>query len=184
LTFKPGETTKTITVGVNGDTDLESTENFFINLTNPTNTSVIDSQGVGTIQFDDFVAVDSEISLLVDISGSIDSSEYNLQLEGYAESFDNPDLYNNLISQGVEGQVAVNLIVWAGGNQQQESIGWTLIDSVQTSQDFAKDIRETLITTSGGSRPFSGSTAPGSAINFAVPLLCSNAFEVDVGQST
>ena len=177
LTFNPGETTKTITIGINGDTDLESSENFFVNLTNPTNIAITDSQGVGTILVDDVGAVDSEVSLLVDISGSINSNEYNLQLEGYAESFENPDLYNNLISQGVEGQVAVYLIVWAGGNQQQESIGWTLIDSVQTSQDFAKDIRETLITTSGGSRPFSGSTAPGSAINFAVPLFSSNPFE-------
>ncbi|MGB6295513.1 MAG: DUF1194 domain-containing protein [Rivularia sp. (in: cyanobacteria)] len=177
LTFNPGETTKTITVGVNGDTDLEVTENFFVNLTNPTNTSVTDSQGVGTIQVDEFVTVDSEISLLVDISPSISSTEYNLQIQGYAEAFENPDLYNNLISQGVEGEVAVNLVVWSGANLQQESVSWSRIDSVQASQDFAKDIRETLLPGSGGSRPTNSSTAPGSAINFAVPLFSSNAFE-------
>ena len=177
LTFNPGETTKTITVGVNGDTDSEATENFFVNLTNPTNTSVIDSQGVGTIQADEFVTVDSEISLLVDISPSIDNNEYNLQLEGYAEAFENPDLYNNLISQGVEGEVAVNLVVWSGANLQQEAVSWSRIDSVQASQDFAKNIRETLLPASGGSRPVNGSTAPGSAINFAVPLFSSNPFE-------
>ncbi|WP_414618872.1 DUF1194 domain-containing protein [Calothrix sp. CCY 0018] len=175
LTFNPGETTKTITVGVNGDTDLESTENFFVNLTNPTNIALINSQGVGTIQFDDVRTVDSEVSLLVDVSGSVSTSEYIQQIEGYAETFENPDLYNNLISQGIEGGVAVNLILWS--TIQQESIKWTLIDSVQASQNFAKDIRETLLPASGGSRPFSGGTSPGPAIDFAVPLFSSNPFE-------
>ncbi|GEM_PF-1092979 len=180
LTFNPGETSKTVNVSVIGDTTVESDETFLVNLSNATNAIISDPQGIGRILNDDSgtpVDVDTELSLLVDISGSVSSSEYNLQLEGYAETFENPDFYNNVISQGIEGQVAVNLIVWSSDNSQQESIGWTLIDSVQTSQDFARDIRETLLPASGGSRPFSGGTSPGAAINFAVPLFSSNPFE-------
>jgi hypothetical protein len=53
LTFSPGETSKTITVAVNGDTFNEATETFFVNLTSPTNASISDGQGVGTINDND-----------------------------------------------------------------------------------------------------------------------------------
>ena len=42
-----------ITVVVNGDVLFEPDENFFVNLTNPTNATLINSQGVGTITNDD-----------------------------------------------------------------------------------------------------------------------------------
>jgi hypothetical protein len=53
LTFAPGQTSKTITVTVNGDTVVEPDETFFVNLSNPTNATITDSQGVGTIKNDD-----------------------------------------------------------------------------------------------------------------------------------
>jgi hypothetical protein len=53
LTFAPGETTKTITVAVKGDTLNEINENFFVNLKNPSNAIIADNQGIGTINNDD-----------------------------------------------------------------------------------------------------------------------------------
>jgi LEA14-like dessication related protein len=53
LTFNPGETTKTITVLVNGDTTFEPNETFVVNLTTPTNATILDNQGLGTITNDD-----------------------------------------------------------------------------------------------------------------------------------
>ncbi len=52
LTFAPGETSKTVTVLVNGDRLAEPNETFFVNLNSPTNATIADGQGVGTI-FDD-----------------------------------------------------------------------------------------------------------------------------------
>ena len=121
--------------------------------------------------------VDTELSLLVDISESVDNQEYKTQIEGYIAAFNNENLFNNFIDEGLEGQVAVNLIVWAGEDQIQEVVGWTLIDSVETSQDFATAIGNALLPENGGSRPFDGATAPGDAINFAVPLFSSNVYE-------
>lgn len=58
LTFDVGETTKTVTVQVSGDTVVETNESFFLNLSNPTNgASIADGQGVGTITNDDFSLV-------------------------------------------------------------------------------------------------------------------------------
>ncbi|HTK77374.1 MAG TPA: tandem-95 repeat protein [Gemmataceae bacterium] len=52
LVFQGGQTSKTITVNVNGDLMQESNETFFVNLSNA-NTPMTKSQGVGTILNDD-----------------------------------------------------------------------------------------------------------------------------------
>ncbi|MBD0369759.1 MAG: DUF11 domain-containing protein [Pyrinomonadaceae bacterium] len=53
LTFNIGETSKTVTVLVNGDTSNEPNETFTLNLSNPQNVNLADAQGVGTITNDD-----------------------------------------------------------------------------------------------------------------------------------
>lgn len=53
LTFAPGQTSKAISVTINGDTTLESDESFFVNLSGPVNATIGDDQGVGTIVNDD-----------------------------------------------------------------------------------------------------------------------------------
>jgi Ca2+-binding RTX toxin-like protein len=53
LTFNPGNTSKTLTVAVIGDTTFEPNETFFVNLSNATNSTIADNQGVGTILNDD-----------------------------------------------------------------------------------------------------------------------------------
>ncbi len=54
LSFAAGQTSRTVTVVVNGDTLKEANETFFVNLTNATGGAVIsDNQGVGTIVNDD-----------------------------------------------------------------------------------------------------------------------------------
>ncbi|OPF19969.1 hypothetical protein B1L04_00355 [Microcystis aeruginosa KW] len=59
LTFNAGETSKTITVAVNGDTKVESNETFFVNLSslnaNGRNVTIADNQGQGTITNDDVI---------------------------------------------------------------------------------------------------------------------------------
>ena len=53
LTFNAGETTKTITVTVTGDTDVEGNETFNIDFTNPNGALLTDNQALGTINGDD-----------------------------------------------------------------------------------------------------------------------------------
>jgi len=53
LGFAPGETKKTITVNVSGDTANEPDETFFVNLSGAANATVTDAQGQGTINNDD-----------------------------------------------------------------------------------------------------------------------------------
>jgi len=57
LTFNPGETAKTVTVLINGDTSFEPNETFFLNLTSPVNATIGDAQGQGTITNDEAAPV-------------------------------------------------------------------------------------------------------------------------------
>jgi hypothetical protein len=111
-----------------------------------------------------------ELSLLVDVSSSIDSNEYVLQMEGYRDAFIN---LSPLFGSGEFGDVAVNLIQWSGSNGQEESIPWMLINNQASALQFAEEI--TLL-----SRPISSGTAVGSAIQFATPLFSSNDYEGQV----
>ena len=58
LMFLPGEVMKVVTVLVNGETVIEPDETLLVNLTAPTNATLFDAQGVGTITDDDAVIVD------------------------------------------------------------------------------------------------------------------------------
>jgi hypothetical protein len=53
LNFAPTDTTQQLTVLVNGDTSFAPNENFKVNLVNPSNATIADAQGIGTITNDD-----------------------------------------------------------------------------------------------------------------------------------
>ncbi len=54
LTFAPGETSKTITVAITGDTKFEPDETFSVNLSGAAHATIATGTGTGTIQNDDF----------------------------------------------------------------------------------------------------------------------------------
>ena len=76
LTFNPGEVTKTVSVNVNGDFAVEPDETFFVNLSSPTNATILDAQGQGTIQNDDappFLTLSiDDVSVIETATGSVD----------------------------------------------------------------------------------------------------------------
>lgn len=54
VSFAVGQTAKTISLPIKGDTAFEPNENFFVNLSNPTaGINILDGQGIGTIINDD-----------------------------------------------------------------------------------------------------------------------------------
>jgi hypothetical protein len=108
------------------------------------------------------VSVDLELALLVDVSGSVDAGEFALQRDGYVQAFQSASLVS-AIQQGPIGKIAVTLIYWSGATQRQQAVGWMLVEDAASANAFATAVN-------GAPRPYSGLTAPGSAINFAVPL--------------
>lgn len=106
--------------------------------------------------------VDLELQLLVDVSGSISTSEFQLQRDGYEAAFRDATIISK-IESGVLGSIAVQFIEWSSANGQDVVVNWFLISDALTSNAFADLIRD-------AGRSFSGNTAPGSAINFGASL--------------
>lgn len=112
-------------------------------------------------------SVGLELLLLVDVSGSVDATEYNLQKQGYVNAFNDATIQANIAS--ITGGVAVAYAEWSGSGQQSLEVNWTLVTDAASSSAFATAI-------SGATRNFSGSTAPGSAINYGVGLMNGNSY--------
>jgi hypothetical protein len=53
VSIPAGKNSAAISITLNGDTNIESDETFFVNLSNPVNATISDSQAVGTITNDD-----------------------------------------------------------------------------------------------------------------------------------
>lgn len=115
------------------------------------------------------VIVDLELQLLADISGSVSASEYNLQLQGYKDAFNDASVVNAILA-GTVGAIAVQYIEWS----ESAAIGvdWTFINSVASASAFAASLGPRISSGTVGSL-----TAPGTAINFGSPLFASNLYQ-------
>lgn len=125
-------------------------------------------------------AVDLELAMLVDVSRSVDAREFLQQRDGYVTAFKDPALYNEYIAKGEFKRIAATLIYWSSPDKRVVAVDWRLIDSVEASVAFGEALFAATpgkVDLSGATRPFDGTTAPGSAILFAFPQFVSNAFE-------
>jgi hypothetical protein len=116
------------------------------------------------------IPVSTELLLLVDVSGSIDDSEYALQKTGYVQAFQSASVQTAI--SGLAGGIAVAYAQWAVN--QQLSVTW---QQIRPGLDTATDANAFADLINATTRPFAGSTAPGSAINWGAPLFAGNGFE-------
>ena len=114
------------------------------------------------------VPVDLELQLLVDVSGSVNASEFALQQQGYADAFRSSAI-QDAIANGQIGSIAVQLVYWAGGGQQTVGVDWVQVSSAADANALADAIL-------AAGRPFSGGTSIGPAIDFGVTQFA-NGFE-------
>ncbi|MDA1191504.1 MAG: Ig-like domain-containing protein, partial [Candidatus Poribacteria bacterium] len=80
LTFAAGETTKTFTVATTDDATDESDETFVVNLTSPTNATLSDAQGLGTITDNDGPAISINDITLTEGSGGATTATFTVSL--------------------------------------------------------------------------------------------------------
>lgn len=114
------------------------------------------------------IPVDLELGLLADVSGSVSGAEFALQRDGYAAAFQDPGIQAAIASQ--PNGIAVSLIYWSSSTAQAVAVDWMQITDAASSNAFAAAV-------TAAPRPFFGSTAPGSAIAYATPLVLGNDYE-------
>ena len=119
--------------------------------------------------------VDLELVLAVDASGSVNASEFQLQLGGIAEAFRDPAVQAAAMS-GPRQQVAVAMLVWSDSAFPKFPTDWFLIDSpaaaanlASVAQSFTNKVSRTQGIGGGG-----GGTAIGDAIAYAITMINEN----------
>jgi len=80
-----------------------------------------------------------ELILAVDVSGSIDSNEFNLQANGLAEAFENPSLA--VAISALDGGMLVTLTHWSGSTRHRQMTRWHHVVDATTMAAFAAEIR-------------------------------------------
>lgn len=83
--------------------------------------------------------VDLELVLAVDVSGSIEMDEAELQREGFVQAFRNEAVIR-AVTSGEHKRIAVTYIEWAGTSHQRLGIDWRIIDGPQAARDFAGEL--------------------------------------------
>ena len=115
-------------------------------------------------------AVDLQLVLAVDASGSVDQRRFELQQQGYVAAFRDPRVLH-AIQSGATQAIAVTMVQWTGPALQIQVLPWTLINDVATAHAFATAIAATP------RQLFSGGTSLSGVIDYAVPLMLESPFK-------
>ncbi|HVM81310.1 MAG TPA: DUF1194 domain-containing protein [Stellaceae bacterium] len=99
---------------------------------------------------------DVALVLALDVSLSVDESEYRLQRDGIAEAFESPAL-EAAVAGGAHRAIEVLVLEWSEPDQQTVTVDWTRISDAASARAFAAKLRAT-------GRSATGRTAIGSAL--------------------
>ncbi len=84
-------------------------------------------------------AVDLELVLLADATGSIDNAEIRFQRQGYADALTSDDVLN-AIRSGVHQRIAVTYVEWGDFTSQEVVVPWTVIGDKAQARSFAAEL--------------------------------------------
>ncbi|TDR87219.1 DUF1194 domain-containing protein [Enterovirga rhinocerotis] len=110
--------------------------------------------------------VDLALVIAVDISYSMDPDEQLLQREGFIQAFRSPEVHA-AIRRGTIGRIGVVYVEWAGAQDQQVVLPWTVIDGAAAATAFAASLSQK--PTRRASR-----TSISGAIEFSAKLLAAS----------
>ncbi len=110
--------------------------------------------------------IELELVLAIDASGSVDATEFDLQLRGIALALQDP-----VVAAAIETTdgVAVSVVQWAGPSHQVQATDWALLtDGLSAAAHGAAIL--------AGGRQMFGETAIAQAMQFSAALMNDNGF--------
>ncbi len=108
-------------------------------------------------------AVDLQLVLAVDASGSVNQPRFRLQQQGYATALLNPQVLKSILA-GAEQAIAVTMVQWTGPFLHVQVVPWTLLKDTASVNAFADAV------TSSQRELFGGGTSISGAIDHAMTL--------------
>ncbi len=117
------------------------------------------------------IPVDLELVLAIDTSGSVDSREYKLQIEGLVKAFRDPAVIAAIIGTSPSGGIAVTVVHWSSVNEQRQVVPWSVLKDQVTAHAFSDAIA------ASEERSFGDSTGIGGVLRFSERLIRRNVYE-------
>lgn len=90
--------------------------------------------------------VDLELVLAVDVSGSVDPFEAQLQREGYLRALVHPQVIK-AITSGERRKIAVTYVEWAGSYFQRTVVDWAIISDEASARAFVAKLNAIPVIT-------------------------------------
>jgi hypothetical protein len=115
-------------------------------------------------------AVDLQLVLAVDASGSVNATRFDLQRHGYAAAFRHPRVLRAIRSTPTQA-IAVTMVQWTGPSLQVQVVPWSLISDEPSAFAFAAAIEAAPRELYGGGTSISG------AIDYGASLFASSPFK-------
>lgn len=115
------------------------------------------------------VPVDLQLVLAVDASGSVNQARFELQKQGYAAAFRNPQILQ-AIRAGAQQAIAITMVQWTGPALHVVVLDWTRISDQASAAAAAAAIA------SVPRRLFGGGTSISGAIDYAMTLFPQGGF--------
>ncbi len=115
------------------------------------------------------IAVDLELVLAADVSGSMDDFELALQRQGYLQALTSPRVIK-AIQSGEHRRVAIAFVEWAGPHWQNLVADWTLVHDMASARAFTGMIGESPVDNESR-------TSISTAIDFIAPMFAANGFK-------
>ncbi len=113
--------------------------------------------------------VDLELVLAVDVSSSVSTDEFELQMRGLADAFRDPEVVQAIHASGDLG-IAVALIQWSDNRRQFLGVDWTVVRDAESAEAFSEEIAGTPRLVVGGG------TAIGGALLYGMRQFDNNGF--------
>jgi len=114
--------------------------------------------------------VDLQLVLAVDASGSVNDTRFELQKQGYAAAFRNPQVIKAIMSGG-EQAIAVTMMQWTGPFMHVQVVPWTLVKDAASAKAFGDAVAASQRELFGGGTSISG------AIDHAMTLFPKTEFQ-------
>jgi hypothetical protein len=117
-------------------------------------------------------AVDLQLVLAVDVSGSVNPQRFELQKMGYVAAFQNRRVLNTILG-GRNQAIAVTMMQWSGPFLQAQVVPWTLLKDESSVKGFAGAVESAQRMMYGGGTSISG------AIDHSVTLFPQSPFKAE-----
>ena len=113
--------------------------------------------------------VDLALVLGVDISNSVDWTEYRLQRRGLAYAIRHPEVIK-AIESGELKRIAITVVQWTGAESQVVAVPWTIVSDAETALGLSKQIGDMERLFGGHATHIAGMIAFGARLLREIPF--------------